>query len=211
MQSEEKMAMKKYNEIENAYMETASERFEKAKKVKTISGIVLAALVLGAFALAVFKIYSFVGALGLAALIAIAWCVYDDASKEIDSAPYKNELNVLSLYCNEIEDNGFDASLYRNTIASYRERMKDLMNNPDKYQYLNREYDYLGCRIDLLKQVMQESFDNYTGKPEDTEMVLKSFRVNLNKDCKYGLDYVWETIELACPVKKAEVQSNEEV
>ena len=58
MQSEEKMAMKKYNEIENAYMETASERFEKAKKVKTISGIVLAALVLGAFALAVFKIYS---------------------------------------------------------------------------------------------------------------------------------------------------------
>ena len=69
--------MKKYNEIENAYMETASERFEKAKKVKTISGIVLAALVLGAFALAVFEIYSFVGALGLAALIAIAWCVYD--------------------------------------------------------------------------------------------------------------------------------------
>lgn len=203
--------MKKYNEIENAYMETASERFEKAKKVKTISGIVLAALVLGAFALAVFEIYSFVGALGLAALIAIAWCVYDDASKGIDSAPYKNELNVLSLYCNEIEDNGFDASLYRNTIASYRERMKDLLNNPDKYWYLNREIDYLGCRIDLLKQVMQESFNNYTGKPEDTEMVLKSFRVNLNKDCKYGLDYVWETIELACPVKKAEVQSNEEV
>lgn len=201
--------MKKYNEIENAYMETASERFEKAKKVKTISGIVLAALVLGAFALAVFEIYSFVGALGLAALIAIAWCVYDDASKEIDSAPYKHELNVLSLYCNEIEDNGFDASLYRNTIASYRERMKDLLNNPDKYQYLNREYDYLGCRIDLLKQVMQENFDNYTGKPEDTEMVLKPYKVNLNKDCKYGLDYVWETIELACPVKKSEVQSNE--
>lgn len=201
--------MKKYNEIENAYMETASERFEKAKKVKTISGIVLAALVLGAFALAVFEIYSFVGALGLAALIAIAWCVYDDASKEIDSAPYKNELNVLSLYCNEIEDNGFDASLYRKTIASYREKMKGLWNNPDKYRYLNREIDYLGCRIDLLKQVMQESFNNYTGKPEDTEMVLKPFRVNLNKDCKYGPDYVWETIELACPVKKAEVQNNE--
>lgn len=201
--------MKKYNEIENAYMETASERFEKAKKVKTISGIVLAALVLGAFALAVFEIYSFVGALGLAALIAIAWCVYDDASKEIDSAPYKNELNVLSLYCNEIEDNGFDASLYRKTIASYREKMKGLWNNPDKYRYLNREIDYLGCRIDLLKQVMQESFNNYIGKPEDTEMVLKPFRVNLNKDCKYGPDYVWETIELACPVKKAEVQNNE--
>lgn len=201
--------MKKYNEIENAYMETASERFEKAKKVKTISGIVLAALVLGAFALAVFEIYSFVGALGLAALIAIAWCVYDDASKEIDSSPYKNELNVLSLYCNEIEDNGFDASLYRNTIASYRERMKDLLNNPDKYQYLNREYDYLECRIDLLKQAMQENFDNYTGKPETTEMVLKPYKVNMNKDCKYGPDYVWETIELACPVKKAEVQTNE--
>lgn len=201
--------MKKYNEIENAYMETASERFEKAKKVKTISGIVLAALVLGAFALAVFEIYSFVGALGLAALIAIAWCVYDDASKEIDSTPYKNELNVLSLYCNEIEDNGFDASLYRKTIASYREKISDLLFNPDKYQYLNREFDYLECRIDLLKQAMQENFDNYTGKPETTEMVLKPYKVNMNKDCKYGPDYVWETIELACPVKKAEVQTNE--
>lgn len=186
-------------------MATASERFETTKKVKTISGIVLATLVLSTIALAVFEIYSFVVALGLAALIAIAWCVYDDASKEIDSAPYKNERNVLSLYCNEIEDNGFDASLYRKTIASYREKMKDLWNNPDKYRYLNREIDYLGCRIDLLKQVMQESFNNYTGKPEDTEMVLKPFRVNLNKDCKYGPDYVWETIELACPVKKAEV------
>lgn len=201
--------MKKYNEIENAYMETASEQFEKAKKVKTISGIVLAALVLGAFALAVFEIYSFVGALGLAALIAIAWCVYDDASKEIDSTPYKNELNVLSLYCNEIEDNGFDASLYRKTIASYREKINDLLFNPDKYRYLNREFDYLECRIDLLKQAMQENFDNYTGKPETTEMVLKPYKVNMNKDCKYGPDYVWETIELACPVEKAEVQTNE--
>ena len=201
--------MKKYNEIENAYMETASERFEKAKKVKTISGIVLAALVFGAFALAVFEIYSFVGALGLAALIAIAWCVYDDASKEIDSAPYKNALDVLSMFCNEIEDNGFDASLYRKTIALYREKMKDLLNNPDKYRYLNREFDYLLCRIDLLKRVMQESFDNSTWKPENTEMVLKPYKVNMNKDCKYGPDYVWETIELACPVQKAEVQTNE--
>ena len=122
-------------------MATASERFETTKKVKTISGIVLATLVLSTIALAVFEIYSFVVALGLAALIAIAWCVYDDASKEIDSAPYKNERNVLSLYCNEIEDNGFDASLYRKTIASYREKMKDLWNNPDKYRYLNREIE----------------------------------------------------------------------
>lgn len=203
--------MKKYNEIENAYMETASKQFETAKKVRTISAIALAVIVIGLVALGVFGIYSLVGALGLAALIAIAWCVYDDASKEIDSAPYKNALNVLSLYCNEIEDNGFDASLYRKTIASYREKINDLLFNPDKYQYLNREFDYLECRIDLLKRVMQESFDNSTWMPENTEMVLKPYKVNMNKDCKYGPDYVWETIELACPVKKAEVQSNEEV
>lgn len=198
--------MKKYNEIENAYMETASERFETAKKVKTISGIVLAALVVGAIALGVFGIYSLVGTLGLAFLIAMASCAHEDATKEINSAPYKNELDVLSLYCNEIEDNGFDASLYRKTIALYREKMKDLLNNPDKYRYLNREFDYLLCRIDLLKRVMQESFDNSTWKPENTEMVLKPYKVNMNKDCKYGPDYVWETIELACPVKKSEVQ-----
>lgn len=197
--------MKKYNEIENAYMETASKRFETAKKVRTISAIALAVLVIGVVALGVFGIYSLVGTLGLAFLIAMASCAHEDANKEISSAPYKTELNVLSLYCNEIEDNGFDASLYRETIAYYREKVKDLLNNPDKYRYLNREFDYLGCRIDLLKQVMQESFDNYTGKPEETEMVLKPYKVNMNKDCKYGPDYVWETIVLACPVKKAEV------
>ena len=209
--------MKKYNEIENNYMEAASKRLETTKKVKIISAIVLVALVIGTVALGDKAMHSFdiertfgvFGVFFLAFLIAVASCTHDDATKEIDSAPYKNALDVLSMYCNEIEDNGFDASLYRKTIASYREKVKDLWNNPDKYRYLSREIDYLGCRIDLLKQVMQESFNNYTGKPEDTEMVLKPFRVNLNKDCKYGPDYVWETIELACPVKKAEVQTNE--
>lgn len=93
---------------------------------------------------------------------------------------------------------------YNEIENAYMETASERLNNPDKYQYLNREYDYLGCRIDLLKQVMQESFDNYTGKPENTEMVLKPYKVNMNKDCKYGPDYVWETIELACPVKKGE-------
>lgn len=204
--------MKKYNEIESDYMENASKGLETAKKVKTISAIVLVALVIGTIALWEVKNRSLeagFGLVGLAVLIAVTFCVYDDATEEIACAQYRNELNVLSLYCNEIEDNGFDASLYRKTIASYREKMKDLWNNPDKYWYLNREIDYLGCRIDLLKQVMQESFNNYTGKPETTEMVLKPYKVNMNKDCKYGPDYVWETIELACPVKKAEVQNNE--
>lgn len=204
--------MKKYNEIENAYMETASKRFEVAKKARPISAIVLVALVIGTIALGCKPSYDLKGFLGvfslivLIVLIAIASCVYYGADKEISSAPYKNALNILSLYCNEIEDNGFDASSYRKVIASYREKMEDLWKNPDKYWHLNREYDYLGCRIDQLKQVMQENFDNYTGKPENTEMVLKPFRVNLNKDCKYGLDYEWETIELACPMKKAEVE-----
>lgn len=206
--------MKKFNEIENAYMETASKRFETAKKVRTISAIVIVALVIGAVALGCkasrsSDLIGFFGVFGLTFLIAMASCTHDNATKEIDSAPYKNALDVLSMFCNEIEDNGFDASLYRKTIALYREKMKDLLNNPDKYRYLNREFDYLECRIDLLKQAMQENFDNYTGKPETTEMVLKPYKVNMNKDCKYGPDYVWETIELACPVEKAEVQTNE--
>lgn len=203
--------MKKYNEIENAYMEKAKQQLATAKKVEIISANICVVFAVGGTGLCL-RISGLVGAVGAIVLVyfcALAFWMYWQENTDISAAPYKNALNVLSLYCNEIEDNGFDASLYRKTIASYREKINDLLFNPDKYQYLNREFDYLECRIDLLKQAMQENFDNYTGKPETTEMVLKPYKVNMNKDCKYGPDYVWETIELACPVKKAEVQTNE--
>lgn len=199
--------MKKYNEIKSTYMEKAKQQLTKAKKVEVISAI--AFVVFGAISavlvyLGIHSLVRLFGVIALAVFSAIAFCVYWQEDTDISAAPYKNALNVLSLYCNEIEDNGFDASSYREIVIASRKKVQDLIHNPD-----NRDLDYLERKIEFLEQIMQENFDNYEEKPENTEMLMKSYKVNLNEGYRFGPDYDWETIELACPVKKAEVQNNE--
>lgn len=204
--------MKKYSEIERAYMEIVGKELAISEKVMKISGKVLIALVIGLIILSFLGGTSLILAIRLtvAVLIAIVYRAYDNGLNAVVIAPYKNALDVLSVYCNELEIYGFDASSYRKAITFCRDRISYIFCNPNGPIWnLNYDLDCLKYRVELLSRVMQENFDNYTGKPEDTEMVLKPYKVNLNKDCKYGLDYVWETIELACPVKKSEVQSNE--
>lgn len=206
--------MKKYNEIKSTYMEKAKQQLTKAKKVEVISAI--AFVVFGAISavlvyLGIHSLVRLFGVIALAVSSAIAFCVYWQEDTDISAAPYKNALNVLSLYCNEIEDNGFDASSYREIVIASRKKVQDLIHNPDKPQHLiNRDLDYLERKIEFLEQVMQENFDNYEEKPENTEMQMKSYKVNLNEGYRFGPDYDWEKIELACPVKKAEVQTNEQ-
>lgn len=195
--------MKKYNEIKSTYMEKAKQQLTKAKKVEVISAI--AFVVFGAISavlvyLGIHSLVRLFGVIALAVFSAIAFCVYWQEDTDISAAPYKNALNVLSLYCNEIEDNGFDASSYREIVIASRKKVQDLIHNPD---------NYLERKIEFLEQIMQENFDNYEEKPENTEMLMKSYKVNLNEGYRFGPDYDWETIELACPVKKAEVQNNE--
>lgn len=206
--------MKKYNDIESAYMEKAKQQLTKAKKVEVISAIAFVVFAAISAVLVYLGIHSLVrlfGVIALAVLSAIAFCVFWQENTDIEAAPYKNLLAVLSLYCNEIEDNGFDASTYREIIISSRKIVQDLFYNPDKPQHLiNRDLDYLERKIEFLEQVMQENFDNYEEKPENTEMQMKSYKVNLNEGYRFGPDYDWEKIELACPVKKVEVQTNEQ-
>ncbi len=63
--------------------------------------------------------------------------------------------------------------------------------------------------VEFLTAIIKENFDNYTGSPENTEMVLKTYTFTPKIKRKKMPSYIKESYELVCPVKKAEVQTNE--
>lgn len=90
--------MKKYSEIENAYMEKAKQQLATAKKVEIISAIICVVFAVGGTGLCL-RIGGLVGAVGAIVLVyfcAFAFWMYWQENTDISAAPYKNALNVLS-------------------------------------------------------------------------------------------------------------------
>lgn len=145
--------------------------------------------------------------------------------KELLECKYRKNLFVLSSWCDELERNGFDASSYRRVINSVQEEV-DESYFPCLY---SKYYDVTEIKkktemgkalavcdeplfdqfVEFLTAIIKENFDNYTGSPENTEMVLKTYTFTPKIKRKKMPSYIKESYELACPVKKAEVQTNE--
>jgi len=163
-------------------------------------------------------------------IIAVAIIIvheYTDAElKEILNNKYQKKLFVLTNWCNELESNGFDASSYRSVINSLQNEVDERYTPQFKGIFINsaaNEKRMMNCQmlrkrdeplldqfVAFLTSIIRENFDDYTGTPENTEMVLKTYTFTPNVKYKDMPSYIKESYELACPVKKAEVQTNEQ-
>lgn len=149
----------------------------------------------------------------------------DMALKEIINNKYQKKLFVLTNWCNELESNGFDASSYRSVINSLQYEVDERYTPQFKGMFINsagNEKRMMICEmlrerdeplfdqfVEFFTSIIKENFDNYTGTPEDTEMVLKTYTFTPNVKYKDMPSYIKESYELAYPVKKNEVQNNE--
>lgn len=149
----------------------------------------------------------------------------DTELNEIISDKYRKKLFVLTNWCNELESNGFDASSYRSVINSLQYEVDERYTPQFKGMFINsaanekrmmicemlrkRDEPLLDQFVEFFTSIIKENFDNYMGTPEDTEMVLKTYTFTPNVKYKDMPGYIKESYELACPVKKSEVQNNE--
>lgn len=145
--------------------------------------------------------------------------------KELLECKYRKNLFVLSSWCDELETNGFDASSYRSVINSVQKEVDEWYfpclsikyYDVTDIQKITEMCSVLAVRdeplfdqfVEFITSIIKENFDNYTGTPEDTEMVLKTYTFTPNVKYKDMPSYIKESYELAGPVKKAEVQTNE--
>ena len=169
--------------------------------------------------------YGLISNIVIATVIFMAFDYPDTMLKELLECKYRKNVFVLSSWCDELEANGFDASSYRSVINSVQKEVDERY-----FPFLNSKYyDVTEIKkktemgkalavcdeplfeqfVEFLTAIIKENFDNYTGSPENTEMVLKTYTFTPKIKRKKMPSYIKESYELACPVKKAEVQTNE--
>ena len=169
--------------------------------------------------------YDFIYTIVIAIVIFMAFDYPDTMLKELLECKYRKNVFVLTSWCDELEANGFDASSYRSVINSVQKEVDeryfpflsskyydvtDIKKKTEMGRVLAEQDEHLFDQfVEFLTSIIKENFDNYTGAPEDTKMVLKTYTFTPNVKYKDMPSYIKESYELACPVKKAEVQTNE--
>lgn len=158
----------------------------------------------------------------IAIVIFMAFDYPDTMLKELLECKYRKNVFVLSSWCDELEANGFDASSYRSVINSVQKEVDERY-----FPFLNSKYyDVTEIKkktemgrvlaehdeplfdqfVAFLTSIIKENFDNYTGTPEDSKMILKTYTFTPNVKYKHMPSYIKESYELACPIKKSEVE-----
>jgi len=169
--------------------------------------------------------YDFIYTLVIAIVIFMAFDYPNTMLKELLECKYRKNIFVLLRWCDELETNSFDASSYRSVINSVQKEVDEWYFPCLSIKYYDvtdiQKITEMGkalavCDeplfdqfVEFLTAIIKENFDNYTGSPENTEMVLKTYTFTPKIKRKKMPSYIKESYELACPVKKAEVQTNE--
>ena len=206
-----------------------AKRREALERAQDISvGASLISVVVFAIGLLLKNEFIETAGLVIAAIVLFVHLYTDTVLNHIILEKYRKSLLVLSWWCNELENHGFDVSSYRSVISSVqqeaderyflypKEKYYDVVEIKKKMKigemFAKRDEPLFDQFVEFLTSIIRENFDNYTGTPEDTEMVLKTYTFTPNvKNVKRKEmpSYIKESYELACPVNKAELQNND--